>query len=117
MKEQLSKLHFSTFGESHLENDIKLDDISAPNRPTLVQEIYNMGVDWTGPSSNNRSVIGDLCAYWIEKNRLSKQDYKRGLTEFLNTLVDLVIDVPKVYEYTAAMIGKLAIDLSHNITN
>lgn len=107
VKEELSKLHSSSFQESLLENDIKLEDISQSNRPALVQELYNMGVDWTGPSSINRSLIGDLCAYWIEKDRITKQDYECGLTEFLNILVDLVIDVPKVYEYTAAMIGNL----------
>lgn len=88
-----------------LENAPQLENIPDYNRWAVVRELHNMGVDLTGMNSSNRNFIGVLCSYWIKRGRLTKQDYIRGLTDYLDFLEDVVIDVPKVYEYTASMIG------------
>lgn len=89
-----------------LENAPQLEHVPEYNRWAVVRELYNMGVDLTGMNSSNRNFIGVLCSYWIKRGRLTKQDYMRGLTEYLDFLEDVSIDVPKVYEYTASMMGK-----------
>lgn len=89
-----------------LENAPQLENVPDYNRWAAVRELHNMGVDLTGMNSSNRNFIGVLCSYWIKRGRLTKQDYIRGLTDYLDFLEDVVIDVPKVYEYTASMIGR-----------
>lgn len=91
---------------SDLENAPQLDNVPEYNRWAVVLELHNMGIDLAGMNSNNRNFIGVLCSYWINRKRLTKQDYIRGLNDYLDSLEELVIDVPKVYEYTASMIGR-----------
>lgn len=85
----------------------QLDKINQVHRWALVRDLHNMAADISGLTEAKRCFIGIICTYWLNHNQISKQDYVRGLSEFVTMLADIVIDVPKVYEWTAQMICKL----------
>lgn len=85
----------------------QLDKINQVHRWALVRDLHNMAVDISGLTEAKRCFIGIICTYWLNHNQISKQDYVRGLSEFVTMLADIEIDVPKVYEWTAQMICKL----------
>lgn len=91
---------------SDLENAPQLEIIPENNRWAVVRDLHNNAVETSRLTDSNRNFIGIICSYWINNNRLTKQDYKRGITKYLEPLDDLAIDVPKVYEWSAQMICK-----------
>lgn len=76
------------------------------HRWAVVRELHNSAVDTSGLNETKRCFIGTICAYWSDHNRITKQDYVRGLGEYLTLLEDIVIDVPKIHEWTVQMICK-----------
>lgn len=89
---------------SDLEHAPQLDKIPENNRWAVIRELHNLAVDTTGLNDSDRLFIGTICTYWIKQIRLNKADYVRGLSEYLNFIEDLIIDVPKVCEWTSQMI-------------
>lgn len=83
-----------------------LENINRAHRWALVRELYNSAVDYSGLNVAKRCFIGTICTYWLDQQQITKQDYVRGLSEYIGVLADIVIDVPKIYEWTAQMICK-----------
>lgn len=86
-----------------------LDKIALEHRWAIVREFYNVYADAKGLNRDNRIFVGLILTYWIRQNAISKQDYIRGLTEYLEQIEDLEIDVPKIWEWTVESICKLFI--------
>lgn len=84
----------------------QLDSINRAHRWALVRELFNLAVDISGLNEAKRCFIGTICTYWLDQQQITKQDYVRGLTEYVTMLADIVIDVPKIYEWTAQMLCK-----------
>lgn len=89
-----------------LEHAPQLDKVPDNNRWAVIRELHNLAVDTTGLNDSGRLFIGTICTYWIKRNHLTKSDYMRGLSDYLNLIEDLIIDVPKVCEWTSQMICK-----------
>lgn len=83
-----------------------LDKIALENRWAIVREFYGLTTDAKGLHESNRVFVGLICTYWVKTNAISKKDYIRGLTEYLDILEDLQIDVPKIWEWTVETICK-----------
>lgn len=84
----------------------QLDKINKQHRWALVRDLHNSAVDISGLTEEKRCFIGTICTYWLNDKQITKQDYVKGLTEYIKLLADIVIDVPKIYEWTAQMICK-----------
>lgn len=89
-----------------LEDAPQIDVHENHHRWAVVRELHNLAVDTSGLNEAKRCFIGTICAYWIDHNRITKQDYVRGLGEYITLLEDIVIDVPKIHEWTVQMICK-----------
>lgn len=90
--------------QRELEHAPQLDRIFECDRWAVIRELHNLSVDTTGLNDSDRLFIGIICTYWIKQKRINKADYTRGLSEYLNLIEDLIIDVPKVCEWTSQMI-------------
>jgi len=90
---------------SSLEDSPQLDKINQAHRWALVRDLHNMAVDISGLTEEKSCFIGTICAYWYDHHQITKQDYVKGLSEYITLLGDIVIDVPKIYEWTAHMIS------------
>lgn len=91
---------------SSLEDAPQLDKINQAHRWALVRDLHNKAVDISGLTEEKLCFIGTICAYWFDNKQITKQDYVKGLSEYITTLDDIVYDVPKVYEWTAQMLCK-----------
>lgn len=91
---------------SELDEAPQLDKINRCDRWALVRDLHNSAVDISGLTEEKRCLIGTICTYWLKNNQITKQDYVKGLSEYVTMLADIVIDVPKIYEWTAQMICK-----------
>lgn len=87
----------------------QLDSINHAHRWGLVRELYNSAVDVPGLTVAKRCLIGTICAYWLDQRQITKQDYVRGLGEYITMVADIEMDVPLIYEWTAQMICKFMI--------
>lgn len=98
---------------SSLEDAPQLDKINQAHRWALVRDLHNKAVDISGLTEEKLCFIGTICAYWFDNKQITKQDYVKGLSEYITTLDDIVYDVPKVYEWTAQMICKFCTYFTH----
>lgn len=64
-----------------------------------------------------RELCGKLLAYCINKNYLSMSVFVSSLGHFLISCEDIVIDVPKVYEYIPEFLGPAMLDSQINLTD
>ncbi|XP_031622161.1 eukaryotic translation initiation factor 4G isoform X2 [Contarinia nasturtii] len=92
-------------GYNDLDEAPQLDKINKNHRWALVRDLHNRAVDISGLTEEKRCFIGTICTYWLNNNQITKQDYVKGLLEYINLLADIVMDVPKIYEWTAQMIS------------
>lgn len=70
----------------------------------FVQEGYNSVLDNTTVARNK---LGKLFAYMIKNQMLTLDIYCKSLKELLSDADDLVIDIPKLWDYLAEMIVPL----------
>lgn len=89
-----------------LESAPSLDKVAPENRWAIVRELYNLSADLKGLNESNRVFVGLICSFWVKINSISKKDYIRGLTEYLDFMEDLQIDVPKIWEWSVEAICK-----------
>lgn len=89
-----------------LDDAPQLDKINQAYRWAVVRDLHNSAVDISGLTEAKRCFIGIICTYWFDTNQITKHDYVKGLSEYITLLADIVIDVPKIYEWTAQMICK-----------
>lgn len=89
-----------------LEEAPQLDKINRIDRWALVRDLHNSVVDISGLTEEKRCFTGIICTYWLENHQITKQDYVKGLSEYIKMLEDIEIDVPRIYEWTAQMICK-----------
>lgn len=87
-----------------LANAPSLEKIALKDRWGIIERLYYHLAHFKGLNESNRVFIGLICSYWVERKFISKEDYVRGLTEFLNDFEDMAIDVPKVWEWTVEAI-------------
>lgn len=107
VKEVLSALKTDALRDyKSLEDAPPLDKIHTSHRWAIVSKLHNLAVDTSGLNETKCCFIGTICAYWIDQKQITKQDYVRGVSEFVAQLEDIVIDVPKVHEWTVWMICK-----------
>lgn len=90
-----------------LEDAPPLDAINKCYRWALVRDLYNSAVDISGLTEAKRCFIGIICTYWLNNNQITKYDCVKGVSEYITLLEDVVIDVPKIYEWMAQMLCKL----------
>lgn len=102
--QKVQKNELTTYAS--LEDAPQLEKINQAHRWALVRDLHNMAVDISGLTEEKRCFIGTICAYWLDHSQITKQDYVKGLSEYITMLADIVIDVPKIYEWTAQMICK-----------
>lgn len=87
-----------------LDNAPSLDKIAPKDRWAIIDRLYYHLAHFKGLNESNRIFIGLICSYWVKRNHISKEDYVRGLTEYLNDFEDMAIDVPKAWEWTVEAI-------------
>lgn len=102
----LKKLRSEISDYNSSEYASNLGEIPESHRWTVIRELHNKANDISGLTDAKRCLIGILCTYWLNNNRITKNDYIRGLLEYFTSLSDIVIDVPKIYEWTVQMICK-----------
>lgn len=73
----------------------------------FVKKCYDEVLDF---SASARVKMGKLFALLINKQQVLLDDYCNSLTELLSLAEDLVIDIPKLWDYLAEMISPLVID-------
>lgn len=95
----------------------KIEDVHESHRQMAIRELHNMAADMTGPTEAKLCYIGQICHFWLKQKFIVKQDYVQGVSEYLNTLADIEIDVPKIFEWTAQMICMYCTLLSSPIAN
>lgn len=91
---------------SDLDNAPTLDKIAQKDRWAIIRELYNLSAELKGLNEADRVFVGLLCSFWVNRNSVSKEDYVRGLTEYLDLMEDLQIDVPKIWEWSVETICK-----------
>lgn len=84
----------------------KIDDIHESHRQSAVRELHNKAVDMPGSTEAKLCFVGHICNYWMKQKFIVKKDYVQGVSEFLNILADIEMDVPLIFEWTVQMICK-----------
>lgn len=102
----LQKDEYSHYNDLDKQCATKLEKVPENHRWVAIRELHNKAVDISGLTETKRFFIGTICTYWIDNKVITKKDYIRGLSEYITLLEDIVIDVPKIYEWTAQMISK-----------
>lgn len=104
----VKKLQQDQLGLDRMEPARKIEDIHESHRQTAVRELHNKAVDMSGSTESKLCFIGHICNYWLKQKLIVKQDYVQGVSEFLNIIADIEMDVPKIFEWTVQMICKLS---------
>lgn len=96
----------------------KVGEIHESHRHTAIRVLHDKAVDMSGSTEAKFNFIGHICTYWLKSKQITKQDYVSGLAEYLNTLADIGMDVPKLYEWTVQMMCKYYFaGLAHCVTS
>lgn len=94
-------------GEMQLADcEAELRTVSPAHRWAAVRELCNAAVENPRLNSDDRRFSGRCCVGWVRSAMLTPADYARAVGEFLATIDDLVFDIPKVWTYTAEMLGE-----------
>lgn len=64
-------------------------------------------------SQADRHTVGKITVHWVTSKTITTEDYRQALRQFLETLEDLMIDIPKIDQYLVELLGKLQI-FTHN---
>lgn len=102
-----------------LDNAPSLEAVARKDRWAIVREIYNLSAELKGLNESNRVFVGTMCSYWVKNGLITKEDYLRGITEYLEPIEDVQIDVPKIWEWTVETICKyimVAHPSAHSVT-
>ena len=67
-------------------------------------------------SSTARHHTGDMLSHLIRSRLLSVHQYVEGLSEFLSLADDMVIDVPRIWQYIAELISPMLVDYNSDVT-
>ncbi|XP_043477588.1 eukaryotic translation initiation factor 4 gamma 3-like isoform X1 [Leptopilina heterotoma] len=83
---------------------------STSQLPAVVREIVNEVLD---KSVNARESVSKLLSFLITKKSITLNDFRKGFGEVLESVDDLIIDIPKILSYFAEILVNLVIDETH----
>lgn len=87
---------------SHLE----LLDLDVSERWEVLPVLWNEVGETIRLPQSDRHSVGQITAHWILSKTITSDDYRKALQQFLETLEDLIIDIPKIDQYLVDMLGK-----------